>query len=111
MKSFKINFSELEVFDINGVKVIKVDDGNGNKSDFLIHKQVANLVYTGAKNLDLVEIARDINSGKEVEVSEKELNEIKDLIINKSNTPAFIKLAISEFIDKAMVTDINASNK
>ena len=72
------------------------------RPSFFLYKQIANFIYRGVKNLDLIETAREINSGVEIELRETELKEIRDLIVNKSTFPAFIKLAVSEFIAEAL---------
>jgi len=98
MKTVKIDFSKLEIFDIDGNVVKEIEDKNGNKIPYSPYKTIANFIYYNVKNIDMVEIARDINAGNEISISEKELNEIKELIVNQSKLPSFIRHAIDNFI-------------
>jgi hypothetical protein len=52
------------------------------------------------KNLDLVEIARKINKGEEVELRDSEVTEIKRIFnSNEAGLLAFVRKAFGDFID------------
>ena len=86
----KLNFSKVELKDIEGKKIEKHD----------LHKLVANLLYGGTKNLDMVEIAREINKGKEVELKKEDLEDIKKTIVEAQTIAAFAKKAVIDYIDE-----------
>jgi len=87
----KINFKEIVLLDI---------DGKPAKAETPIHKAIANIIYTQISNLDLVEVAREINKGKVVELSNTDIKQIKKLLLgDKSGLFAFAKAAITEFFE------------
>jgi len=88
------NFSKVELKDLEG-KVVK---------DSVLHKTLANAVYSHTQDLDLVEKARAINAGKEVEFDKTELEEIKRVIKDpKVGFLAFAQAAILNFIDAVKI--------
>ena len=61
-----------------------------------VHKAIANTIYFNTRNLDLVEKAREINTGKEIEINEDEKKEIIELI--KKHHPAFVAKSVIDFL-------------
>lgn len=89
----KFNFSQVELTDINGKPMQEAN----------VHKLLALMMYRHAKNLDLVELARKINAGEEVEIEKVELEEITGLINMPSEAGgfhAFSRKALLEYINK-----------
>ena len=86
----KLDLTKVEIKDLDGKKIEKHD----------IHKIVANLMYQSTKNLDMVELAREINQGKEVELKKDELEELKTLITQTQAIAAFAKKALIDYIDE-----------
>jgi hypothetical protein len=89
-KTTKLNFSTIEYLDLDG----KVLDTTENPP----YKIIANWIYQKAKVLDLVEIAREINQGKEVEVNEEELADILR-VVHESPLSAFVKKTIQDYME------------
>lgn len=86
----KYNFSEIKLFDIEGNEV----------NDAYFHKIIGNNIYLQAKDLDLVEKARSIFKGEEIELDKVEIAEVKELICGeKSNILAFAKKAFQDYVD------------
>jgi hypothetical protein len=86
----KIDFSKVELKDLEG-KVVK--DPN-------LHKTIANAIYAHTQDLDLVEKARIINSGKEVEFDKTEIEEVKRVIKDpKTGFFAFAQKALLDALD------------
>ena len=87
----QIDFSQIKLLDLDGEQL---------ENSPPAHKIVANMIYQFASVLDLVEVARQINQGKAVELSATDLAEIKGLVNNpKCSLAAFVKKAIIDFID------------
>lgn len=85
----KINFSQIKLIDLED----KTIEGSA------IHKTLANLLYARAENLDLVEIARAINKGEEVDLRPEEVKEIQKLVKNPQNgIAAFARKTLLDFI-------------
>ncbi|MCP3684662.1 MAG: hypothetical protein GY861_18500 [bacterium] len=85
----KYNFTKVDLVDLEGKK-------HPGQEGF--HKELANLVYSSAKDLSLVETARTIFAGKEVELDKVEIAEIKKLI-EESPLLAFAKKALIDYIE------------
>ena len=86
----KIQFSAIELKDLEG-KVVK--DAN-------LHKTIANALYAHTQDLDMVEKARAINAGKEVELDKTEVEEIKRVVKDpKTGFFAFAQSAIITYLD------------
>lgn len=92
----KIDFSKMIQKDIDG-KVVENAD---------LHKIVANVLWHGAKNLDLVDIAMTINKGKEVDLSKKDFLEVGSAVRDpKNGIFAFAQKQILDFIEEVRVKD------
>ncbi|GAF82683.1 unnamed protein product [marine sediment metagenome] len=86
----KVNFSEINLTDIEGNSITNIE----------INKNVGNIIYKNAKNLNLIPIAQDIYAGKEVNLSVIDLNEIKSLISSPvDGLVAFARKAVLDYID------------
>ena len=85
----KLNFAEIELLDLDG-KIVPNPE---------IHKSIARAVYHFSKNLDLVDIARQINRGDEVELRDSEVAEIRRIVQSPEvKFLAFAKKAINDFL-------------
>ena len=85
----KVDFKKIIVKDINN-EIVK---------DEKFHKKIANIIYNFAENLDMVEIARDINQGKEVELRTNEIDNLIHLFTTSKLLMSFTKKAIKDFLD------------
>ena len=86
----KCNFKEIEYIDIDG----KVDEMA------TMYHTVADLIYRLTQNLDLVDIALQINRGEEVDLRPADIKEIKRIVNDpKSGMFAFARKAVLEFLD------------
>ena len=82
------------MYDIEG-KVGKMTKEDG------IHKLIANMMYTKCRNLDLVDIAMQINRGEIAEMAPAHVAELKALINDPENGLfSFARKATLEYIDK-----------
>ena len=80
---------------------IKLKDLEGQESkDANVHKVLANILYRGARDLDLIEVSQLMNKGKEVEMNESQINELKVLVIDEKNGLfAFVQKTVLDYID------------
>ena len=86
----QVDFSQIRLLDLDG------KDLEGSPP---AHKIVANAIYRFTSVLDLVEVAREINQGKAVELSATDLSEIEKLTNNpQCGLSAFVKKAILDFV-------------
>lgn len=85
----KYDFTKIETSALDGTPVMD------------LHKTIANSVYLHTKDLGLVTIAQDIYAGKEVEITQPQLEEIKRIISDEQiGFFAFVKKAIIDFINQ-----------
>lgn len=85
----KYNFSTLKTTDLNGKPLPEIQ----------FHKVLANLIYTHTNNLDMVELAREMNSGVEMDLRQREINEIKRLLESPNcNLVAFVRKVLLDYI-------------
>lgn len=86
----KINFNKLELKDIKGGPA---------KPEQPIHEVIGNIIYAQAKDLNLVDIARAIYRGEEVELRDNEASEIEGLLTSEnSQLLAFARKAVKDFM-------------
>ncbi len=86
----KVNFSKVVLKTIEGEPI------KGGET----HKNIGNIIYQNARDLGLVTIAQEIYKGNEVDLSDAELKEIKNLINNPSTgLMAFARKAVLDYID------------
>ena len=91
------NFSKVVLKSIEG-KVIE----NAN-----IYKTVGNLIYNGTKDLGMLEIARTIYVGSDVDLSEVDVAEVTRVINDpNSGVLAFARKAVLEYIASVQDKDI-----
>lgn len=92
----KYDFKKVNVLDIKWKKI----SYEWKLEEAAPYKRIANLIYIFSKDLELCDIARDIYSWKEVELRDKEIEEIKNLLEHKqSDMASFYKRAILQYID------------
>lgn len=85
----KVNFSGIELLDLGGNIVPNPD----------LHKTVARAIYHFSKNLDLMDIARKINRGEDVELRDSEVIEVRRIVQSpEAGLFAFVKKAILDFL-------------
>lgn len=88
----KVNFSKIKLLDLEGKVIPKA----------ILHKTLAGVIYQYTKNLDLVEVARKINKGEEVELRDSEVTEIRRIIQTpEAGMFAFARKAINDFLEEA----------
>jgi len=98
----KYNFSRVKITDIDGNVVPEVN----------LHKTIGNIVWRGAKTLDLVDTAIFINRGEEVELDKLEIAEIRSLINDEKNGVfAYARKAIFDYIDRVQEEHKNRNKK
>ncbi len=90
----KIDLTKVKTKDIDG-KPIKYDEDS-----MPLHKHIANILYRKARNLDLVDIAMQINQGQAVEMSKADIAEMRSLINEQNGVFSFARKAVFEYLDK-----------
>lgn len=86
----KFDFTKVVLTDIDG-KVVEKHE---------IHKAIANVLWSGAKKLDLVEVAMSINRGEEVELEKVDVAELLRLVKDpKAGFFAYAQKAILDYIE------------
>ena len=90
------------IYNFSKIKVVNVDGQPYKKTELLpTHKIIGKRIYDIASNLDLVDVAMEINRGKSVELKHGEAKEIRELLCGKESTLlAFLRKAIIEYMDK-----------
>ena len=74
-------------------------EGKENK-EAKVHKTLANALYSKSSDLDLVEKARTINKGEEVELDKTEIEVVKKMIKDPQiGFFAFVQKALLDYID------------
>ena len=95
----QVDFTKITLSDIDGNVAIS--------SDF--HKTIANLLYKYANTVDFVEIAIDINKGNPVDLSTKQIEDIRLLIKTPVNRVipilTYARKAFNEFVDEILAVD------
>ena len=74
----KIDLTKVKKKNIDGV-VVKEKKGN------IMYKHIADIMYCKCKNLDLVDIAMNINRGNVVEMDEAQVSEVRQLVADPEN--------------------------
>lgn len=92
----KYNFKKLIVKDIEG-KELPISKE--------LYKTIAKLLYNQChKNLEVVEIARDIYKGKEVEIDKVQIEEVKNILLGpQSFQSAAVKKYVKDYIESVQV--------
>jgi hypothetical protein len=86
----KLNFS-----------LLKLNAIDGRELDIKIHQSFANAIYSFTKDLGLLEVAKKIYAGEEVEVRDSDINEFNRLISDERvGFLAFVQDALKKFINK-----------
>jgi len=79
---------------------VAITDIDGKDSKVEVHKTLANALYSKSKDLDLVEKARIMNKGEEIELDKTEIEEIKKVIKDPQiGFFAFVQKALLDYID------------
>ncbi len=87
----KANFSDLKILSIKGE--------NLNKDGELI-KDFANFVFSNSKTLQEIKIAKDIYDCKEVDLSNQDLNRLKEFAEKAyQERSSFVGVYIRDFLD------------
>ena len=89
----KFDFTKIVVTDIDGKALGETE----------VYKAIANVLWLGAKNLDLVEVAMSINRGEEVELEKVDIAELQRLVKDpKSGFFAYAQKAILDYVDSVL---------
>lgn len=84
----KLNFSQLKLKAIDGTVM-----------DVEVHKLLANALYVYVHDLGMLDIARAIYKGEEVELTSTQVKEIDSVLENeRAGFAAFIKEAIKNYL-------------
>lgn len=90
----KYNFTTIKVLDIEGKEFPGI----------IAYKSLADLIYQGANTVDLLEKARLINKGVEVDLTPEEIKEVNMLINHpQKGFSAFVKKPLLDYIDSVKV--------
>ncbi len=101
----KVSLSKVKMYDIDG-KVAKTT------KEGALHKLIANIIYTKCRNLDLVDIAMQMNKGLTVEMAPAHVAELKSLINDPENGVfSFAQKAILDYIDDIETQERNKNKK
>jgi hypothetical protein len=85
----KVDFKEIKLVDIEENPIL----------DF--HKVLARVIFMHTQNLDLVEVARQVNKGEPVEIRDSDWDEITRCTkCKESGLSAFAKKAIVDFVEE-----------
>jgi len=70
------------------------------EEDHDLYKVLANTLYANVKDLDLVDIARDINRGDSVELDKTEIKSVEEVVTGeRSPFTSVAKKAILDYIE------------
>lgn len=85
----KYDFKKVDIFDIDEKKL-----------PLNVGKTVADLVYRQTTNLDLVEVALQMNKGQEVDLKPADVKEIRRIIDDPRNGVfAHVRKALKDFFE------------
>lgn len=76
-------------------------DVDGNEFEADMSKHIANALYNATASVDMLEVAREINAGKEVELTDELESSILQML-PQSNMVAFAKVAVQDLITKVL---------
>ena len=91
----KYNFSKVQVLDIDNKPLTE------NGKPYECYREMAKIIHRlSFKDLELVELAKEIYKGTEVEIDKAEIEIIKEVVLS-SECPlfAFVKKAIKDYIE------------
>lgn len=92
----QVNFAGIILRDINGNVAMS--------SNF--HKTIADRLYSHAETCDFVEIAMKINKGESVDLSVKQIEEVRRLIKDpKMAVFTYARKAFDDFVDEILATE------
>ncbi len=100
----KVDFTKVKTMDIDG-KPIEYEEGDG------LFKFVANTLYRLTEDVDWVNIALEISKGKPVELTKKQIMEIRSLVTLKNGFFTFARKAIFDYLDKVEEADKKKEKK
>ncbi len=87
----KIDFTKVILRDING-KPIK------GQSD--VHKTIANCIHFTCRTVDLIDVAKIVNKGQEVDLTVPQIQQIKNLVTHpQAPLAGFAKVAVNKYLD------------
>jgi len=90
----KVDLSKVKLRDLDGNLLGDKEKGVGT------HTSVARILYNKATNLDLVDIALNMNKGLPVEMAASHIQEMRKLVADPANGFfAFARKAIFEYLD------------
>lgn len=87
----KIDFTKVVLRDIAG-KPIK------NQSD--LHKTIADCIHFTCRTVDLIDVAKIVNKGQEVDLTVPQIQQIKNLVTHpQAPLAGFAKVAVNKYLD------------
>ncbi len=89
-------------YDFTKIELIGIDDKVIAKAEF--HKTMGNALHAYASDVEFVEIAKAIWRGEEVELTDKQLEEVRK-VINGPNIALYARKAFNDFINKSNKED------
>lgn len=100
LRIFASEYSKLKIFmrkiKFDKVKCLNVD---GEEFEADMTKHIANALYNATASVDMLEVARAINKGEEIELTD-EVEESIIQILPQSNMVAFAQLAVQNLINE-----------
>ena len=94
----KVDLTKVKTKQLDGTPV-KYEKGNG------IWKFIANILYIKVRDLDLVDIAMQMNKGQVVEMAKPQIQEMRNLITLENGVFAFARKEIFNYLDKIEEAD------
>ena len=95
----QVDFTKITLRDIDGNIAIS--------SNF--HKTIANMLFNWAKTVDFVEIAIEINKGNSVDLSAKQIEEVRTLINTTikgvQQVFTYARKAFDDFVDEILTAE------
>lgn len=93
-KTTKINLTEVEIKDLNGV-VYKIDG---------LPREIGNIIFTEAATIEVSDLARTLHAGNEAEVNKQELAEIVHIVATSSYYRPFAQTQIIDYLKDKLMT-------
>lgn len=92
----KVSLFKIKLNDIDGNKLKQVDE-NDKEVVKGAHNLVAGILYVHSENLDLVNIAENMNKGIPVEMAPSHIKEMRKLMVGR--LAAFVRKAVLDYLD------------
>lgn len=93
MHKIKINLKEIEIKDLNGLLYPQED----------LPKNIGNIIFTKATTIEVSDIARTLHAGKEIEVDQKELEEISFITAGNAYYVPFAHVQVVQYFNNKLI--------